>query len=195
MFIQDDKRDRTFLLDTGANRNMIDASVLNPQEMAAIDTTKRVPVANFQSQKDKLYSIGETVVKVPYKNSSLDLKFIVMPARNMNYNLIGVVDILKHFVPLLEELGQKREAHDKAKKLQSEINLAQANPEQQDEVLTEEEAHAYLETLPTPKCPDEPKQQDVMDQEWFAKVWNLFPRLQAEKKICRRILGCPINAR
>ena len=182
MFIQDDKRDRTFLLDTGANRNMIDASVLTPQELAAVDTTRRVPVANFQSQKDKLHSIGETVVQVPYKGSNLKLKFIVMPARSMNYNLIGVVDILKHFVPLLEELGQKREAHDKAKKFQSEVNLAQAGPEQQEEVLTEEEAQAYLETLPTPKCPDEPKQKDVMDQEWFAKVWNLFPRLQAEKQ-------------
>jgi len=182
VFIQDDKRDRTFLLDTGANGNMIDASVLTPQELAKMDTTKRVPVANFESKKDKLQSIGETIVEVPYKNTSLELKFIVMPARSMNYNLIGVVDILKHFIPLLEELGQKQKAHDKARKFQSEVNVAQAIPERNGEVLTEEEAQAYLETLPTPKCPEEPKQKDVMDQEWFAKVWNLFPRLQAEKQ-------------
>ena len=150
VFIQDDKRDRTFLLDTGANRNMIDASVLSPQELAAIDTTKKVPVANFQSQKDKLHSIGETVVKVPYKDSDLELKFIVMPARSMNYNLIGVVDILKHFIPLLEELGQKRKVHDKVKKFQSEVNIAQAIPQEHNkEILTENEAQTYLSSGPS----------------------------------------------
>jgi len=182
VFIQDDKRDRTFLIDTGANRNMIDASVLAPEELARIDTTKRVPVANFESNKEKLISIGETVVEVPYKNMMLNLKFIVMPAKSMNYNLIGVVDILKHFIPLLEELGQKQKGYEKARKLQAEVNVAQAVAQGDQEILTEEEAQAYLETLPTPKCPEEPKQKDVMDQEWFAKVWNLFPRLQAEKQ-------------
>jgi len=182
VFIEDDKRDRTFLLDTGANRNMVDASVLTTEEFAKMDTTKKVPVANFENNKDKLRSIGETVVEVPYKNMSLRLKCIVMPACSMNYNLIGVVDILKHFIPLLEELGQKQKAHEKAKQLQTEVNVAQVMSGGSQEVLTEEEAHAYLETLPTPKCPEEPKQKDVMDQEWFAKVWNLFPRLQAEKQ-------------
>jgi len=184
VFIQDDARDRTFLLDTGANRNMIDASVLSPEETARIDTTLKVPVSNFQSQKDKLYSIGEVTVPVPYKGKNLQLKFIVMPPRSMNYNLIGVVDILKHFIPLLEELGQKRAAHEKVKQFQNEVNQAQAPPpeERQKETLTEEEAQEYLETLPTPQCPSEPEQKDVMDQEWFAKLWNLFPRLQAEKQ-------------
>jgi len=182
VFIQDDKRDRTFLLDTGANRNMIDASVLTPEELGRVDTTRKVPVANFESNKEKLHSIGETVVEVPYKNMMLKLKFIVMPARSMNYNLIGVVDILKHFIPLLEELGQKQKGHEKVRKLQAQVNVAQVTAQGDQEVLTEEEAQAYLETLPTPECPKEPKQKDVMDQEWFAKVWNLFPRLQAEKQ-------------
>jgi len=172
------------LLDTGANRNLIDASVLSEKELASVNTTTRVAVANFQQGKEKLYSIGEVMIPVPYKGQDKVLKFLVMPSRSMNYNLIGVGDILGNFIPLLEELAKYRKIHGKVKHFQNEVNQAQTeNIKEVDEgYMMEEEAVAYLETLSTPECLPEPEQKDVMDQEWFAKLWNLFPRLQAEKQ-------------
>jgi len=66
-----------------------------------------------------------------------------------------------------------------------ELNQAQINKvkaEHSEEILTEEKAKKYLETLPTPVCPPAPEQKDVIDQEWFAQLWALFPRLQMEKQ-------------
>jgi len=172
------------LLDTGANRNLIDASVLSEKELASVNTSTRVAVANFQKGKEKLQSIGEVEIPVPYKGRDKLLKFLVMPAQSMNYNLIGVSDILRNFIPLLEELAKNRKIHESIKQFQHEANQVKIENISKGTVegMTEEESVAYLETLPTPECPPEPEQKDVMDQEWFAKLWNLFPRLQAEKQ-------------
>jgi len=94
VFIDDKKRDRTFLLDTGANRNMIDAPVLSQTERIAIDRTTRVSVANIQQGKGILKSMGELEVQVPHITEYMKLKFIVMPPKSINYNLIGVTDIM-----------------------------------------------------------------------------------------------------
>jgi len=185
VFVDDKKRDRTFLLDTGANRNMVDASVLSRKEQSAIDKTVRVSVANIQQGKGTLKSMGELELQVPHKNEYIKLKFIVMPPHSINYNLIGVIDMMRHFLPLFQELSIKRELDSKVEKFQAEVNQVQAETKTEEtppEVLTEEEATQYLEMLPTLRCPPEPQQKDVVDQEWFAKLWNLFPRLQMEKQ-------------
>ena len=189
MFLEDKRRDRTFLLDTGANRNIIDASALTAEELTKIDATQTVKVANFVSTLPKMESLGHVWINVPVKHASIRLRFIVMPARSMNYNLIGVSDVLTHFMPLLEELAAKQGHHKKSVNFQMKVNFATVDKEkslikeEEDEgYLTEKEAEAYLETLPTPKCPPEPEQKVMIEQEWFATLWNLFPRLQAEKQ-------------
>jgi len=86
-------------------------------------------------------------------------------------------------LPLFQELSEKWELNSKLNKFQTEVNQARVEKKEvAPEGLEETEAKEYLETLPTPRCPPEPQQQDVIDQEWFAKLWNLFPRLQMEKQ-------------
>ena len=198
MFIDDKKNDRTFLLDTGANRNIIDASVLTQQELAKIDRTVSVSVANIQQGSGGLTSLGEVELEVPHKKNHVKLKFIVMPPHTLNYNLIGVSTVIKHFLPLLHELSQNPQVNEKINQFQVELNQAQINEEEgesAEETLTEEEAKAYLGTLPTPVCPPAPEQRDVIDQEWFAKLWALFPRLQMEKQNLKEDSRLPYKCR
>jgi len=198
VFIDDKRHDRTFLLDTGANRNIIDASVLTQQELAKVDRTVSVSVANIQQGSGGLTSLGEVEIEVPHKKDHVKLKFIVMPPHTLNYNLIGVSTVIKNFLPLLQELSQNPQVNEKINQFQVELNQAQVNEEKgefAEETLTEEEAKAYLETLPTPVCPPAPEQKDVIDQEWFAKLWALFPRLQMEKQNLKEDSRLPYKCR
>ena len=113
MFIDDKRHDRTFLLDTGDNRNIIDASVLTKQEIAKLDRTVSVSVANIQQGSGGLTSLGEIEIEVPHKDDYVKLKFIVMPPHTLNYNLIGVSTVIKNFLPLLQELGQNQQINEK----------------------------------------------------------------------------------
>jgi len=173
VFIDDKRHDRTFLLDTGANRNMIDASVLSKKELTEVDRSVSVSVANIQQGSSGLKSLGEINLPIPHKEKHVILKFIVMPPHTLNYNLIGVSAIIKNFLPLLQELSQNQEVNDKINQFQIELNQIQtekAEKEESIETLTDEEAKEYLEILPTPLCPPPPQQKDVIDQEWFAKL-------------------------
>ena len=188
VFVEDPRYNRIFLLDTGANRNMIDASVLTPDELRRINRTCQVDVSNIQQGSSTLKSLGEIDIEIPLKTKREKLTFLVMPHRTLKYNLIGVTAILKHFLPCLQEVGDKSPLREKINKFQIEVNQAFAElPKEAEggEVLSEEEAREYLDTLPTPKCPPEPQQKDVIDQEWFGRLWNLFPRLQMEKQNLR----------
>jgi len=198
VFIDDKKHDRTFLLDTGANRNIIDASVLTKQELTRLDRTVSVSVANIQQGCEGLKSLGEVEIEVPHKDDYVRLRFKVMPPHTLNYNLIGVNTIIKNFLPLLQELSLDQKTNEKINHFQVELNQAQASKERcesSEETLTEEEAKEYLETLPTPECPPAPEQKDVMDQEWFAQLWALFPRLQMEKQNLKEDSRLPYKCR
>ena len=156
MFIDDKRHDRTFLLDTGANRNMIDASVLSQKEMSEVDRSVSVSVANIQQGSVGLKSLGETQLQVPHRDKHMRLKFMVMPPNTLNYNLIGVSAIIQYFLSLLQELSQERKLSEKINEFQNEINQVQTEASEQaelEEMLTEEEAKEYLEILPTPLCP------------------------------------------
>ena len=170
--LKDDNKDRAFLLDTGANRNLIDASVLTLEEWHKVDETRKCDVSNFNTNTPKSRSLGMILLKFCVDGKKLDLDFIVMAAKTLNYNLIGVIDILEHFLPIITRMkSNKRVPETIALVNQAEV---QAN-------LTQEEAVAYLDTLPVKKCPERPQQNTLIDQTWFQKAWGLFPRLQNEK--------------
>ena len=163
VFVEDPKYNRIFLLDTGANRNMIDVSVLTPEERRKIDPTHKAAVSGIQQQGGLLKSLGEIEIEVPLRTKRVKLKFLVMPHRTLKYNLIGVTAILTHFLPCLQEEGDMSPLREKINKFQSEVNQAYAELPKKaegEEVLGEEEAKAYLDTLPTPMCPPEPQQKD-----------------------------------
>ena len=198
VFVEDPKYNRIFLLDTGANRNMIDVSVLTPEERRKIDPTHKAAVSGIQQQGGLLKSLGEIEIEVPLRTKRVKLTFLVMPHRTLKYNLIGVTAILTHFLPCLQEEGDMSPLREKINKFQNEVNQAYAElPKEAEggEVLGEEEAKAYLDTLPTPTCPPEPQQKDVIDQEWFGRLWNLFPRLQMEKQNLREDSRLPYKCK
>ena len=198
VFLEDPSHNRVFLLDTGANRNMIDAAVLTPAELKRIDPTRRAAVSNIQQGTGTLKSLGEIEIELPHKAQRIKLKFLVMPPRTLNYNLIGVTAIIQHFLPCLQELCKNPQLNEKVNLFQREANQAYAElpkTAEPTEVLNEEEAKAYLDTLPTPKCPPEPQQKDVIKQEWFGKLWNLFPRLQMEKQNLREDSRLPYKCK
>ena len=130
-------------------------------------------VSNIQEGSGMLKSLGEIDIEVPLKTKRVRLTFLVMPHYTVKYNLIGVTAILKHFLPCLQEVGNNSPLKQKINKFQSEVHQAYAERPKQaegEEVLSEEEARKYLDTLPTPKCPPEPQQKDVIDQEWFGRL-------------------------
>jgi len=176
VFHKDEKNDRTFLLDTGANRNLVDASVLTTAEKLKINSTVHCEISNFTAGMPKVQCLGTVELNLGDESSPIVLKFEVMPECMLNYNLIGIQDILQYFLKSLTNAKRQRNSAG------GEANLSNARESPPDEFLTLEEAEAYLSTLPLEECPPKPKQKDIMDQTWFKKVWGLFPRLQDEIK-------------
>lgn len=105
MFHQDEKNDRTFLLDTGANRNLIDASVLTTTERSKIDTSTRCEISNFTAGTPRVQSLGTVQIDLGNKQEPIVIQFEVMPERTLNNNLIGIKNILQHFLKVLTSVS------------------------------------------------------------------------------------------
>jgi len=98
-------RPRTFLLDSGANCNLISLQFLTHEEKQKIDKKTVIKITGFNKQSPTTVSLGKVEIPVHTKQSSSMLQFHVMPAHTLNYNLIGIHDIRKHFLKYLFEIS------------------------------------------------------------------------------------------
>ena len=173
--LKDDNKDRAFLLDTGANRNLIDASVLTLEEWHRTDETRKCEVSNFNTNAPKSRSLGVVLLRFCVEGKKLELEFIVMPSKTLSYNLIGVRDITEHFLPMIARMKSNKQTFE---------TMASVNQAEVQAHFTQEEAVAYLDTLPEKKCPVKPQQKTLIDQEWFQKAWGLFRVYRMKSSIC-----------
>ena len=101
IFITDTTNSRTFLLDSGANCNLLDIDQLTPAETKDIDKNSIIRITGFNKQNPTTYSLGETNITITTPPVTAEISVHVMPSKILNYNIIGVTDIRKHFLPVL----------------------------------------------------------------------------------------------
>jgi len=101
IFITDTTNSRTFLLDSGANCSLLDIDHLTPDETKDIDKSSIIRITGFNKQNPMTYSLGETNITITTPQVTAKISVHVMPSKILNYNIIGVTDIRKHFLPVL----------------------------------------------------------------------------------------------
>ena len=92
---------RTFLLDSGANCSLLDFDHLTPAETKNIDKDSIIRITGFNKKNPMTYSLGETSITVTTPQITAEISVHVMPSKILNYNIIGISDIRKHFLPVL----------------------------------------------------------------------------------------------
>ena len=110
--LKDDNKGRAFLLDTGANRNLLYASVLTLEEWHRVDETRKCEVSNFNTNTPKSRSLGVVRLRFCVEGKQLELEFIVMPSKTLSYNLIGVKDIMEHFLPMIAHMKSNKQTSE-----------------------------------------------------------------------------------
>ena len=128
-----------------------------------------------------------------------------MPEKTLNYNIIGVHDILKHFLPVLmskDDTFNTLKVGRPVKMTQQVLTqtpprlsatsepitnerftcqqTASENTSPTTQTLTYEEASKLYTQIPMPKTQPQKNPQQIIDPQWFQKLWRLFPRLTME---------------
>ena len=123
-----------------------------------------------------------------------------MPAHTLNYNIIGIHDIRKHFPSNLLECSNKEHStsilqtgttppHSLTPPTPMRCCTAQIQKIGKKTVqlvtatkhnLTYEQASQLYSEIPTPAIEKQQPLKPLINQEWFKALWNLFPRLAME---------------
>jgi len=92
---------RSFLLDSGANCNLISLQHLTKKEKQTIDKNAVIKITGFNKTSPTTHSLGKVAIQLKTNNDTPKLQFHVMPAHTLNYNIIGIHDIRQYFLPNL----------------------------------------------------------------------------------------------
>jgi len=101
IFIHDQNFPRKYLLDTGANRNLISSDQLSKTERKQINTQAIIRITGFNKTSPITYSLCEVKLQIHIPQHSQSILLDIMPPKTLNYNIIGVQAIQEHFVPFL----------------------------------------------------------------------------------------------
>jgi len=121
IFIHDKQLPRKYLLDTGANRNLIASNQLTKQERQQIDKKPIIRIKGFNKTSPITYSLGEVYVQIHATEHSPTILFDVMPSKMLNYNLIGVGAIQQYFFHfLLTQANEVQASHQDCQSFSSQ---------------------------------------------------------------------------
>jgi len=200
IFLKDLQQPRSFLLDSGANCNLISLQHLTHNEKQTIDKKSVIKITGFNKQSPTTFSLGKVEIPVHTKQQSPKLQFHVMPAHTLNYNIIGIHDIRKHFLSNLVDSNNKEHStstlptgstspssltsstpmHCYTVQIQK-IGKKQVLPTTAtQQLLTYEQASQIYAEIPTPPIEKQQPPKPLINQEWFKALWTLFPRLTME---------------
>ena len=189
---------RSFLLDSGANCNLISLQHLTKKEKQTIDKKAVIKITGFNKTSPTTHSLGKVAIRIKANYDTPKLQFHVMPAQTLNYNIIGIHDIRQHFLPNL--LASTHKTHSTAPCLTNDTPKTptgsapmhcyalQRNPTKNtitqpqttDPTLTYDQASKLYSEIPTPTVKKQTPPQPLIDPEWFKSLWKLFPRLTME---------------
>jgi len=200
IFLKDSHQPRSFLLDSGANCNLISLQHLTNEEKQTIDKKSVIKITGFNKQSPTTFSLGKVEIPIHTKKRSPKLQFHVMPAYTLNYNIIGIHDIRKHFLPNLLECNSTEHSmatspaettfpssltsptsmcfHTTQIQKTGKKTVQPASATQQ--LLTYEQASQLYSEIPMPTPEKQQPPKSLINQEWFKALWTLFPRLTME---------------
>jgi len=187
-------------LDSGANCNLISQQYLTNAEKQTIDKKSVIKITGFNKQSPTTFSLGKVEIPVHTAQSSPKLQFHVMPAHTLNYNLIGIHDIRKHFLThILESNINEHSTSITPKETVAPSSFTPPTPKRccntqiqktgtkttqheqpKEDLLTYEQAAQLYAEIPTPTIVNQPIPKSLINQTWFKTLWTLFPRLAME---------------
>ena len=187
-------------MDSGANCNLISIQFLTHEEKQTIDKKTVIKITGFNKQSPTTLSLGKVEIPVHTKQSSSTLQFHVMPPYTLNYNLIGIRDIRKHFLNYLFEISKHEQSTTSSPKeksaplsltpptlrhccvtqMQEKRTKLKEQEQPTEDILTYEQASQLYAEIPAPKAEKQPTPKSLINQKWFKALWTLFPRLTME---------------
>jgi len=142
------------------------------------------------------------MLNIKNTRDSPQILFHVMPEKTLNYNIIGVQDIRRHFLPVLMskdatpntqnvrrpgKMAQQVLNHEisgnsiKSTPIPNEkFSSPQKPSENNSQTLTYEEASKLYSQIPMPEAQPQKNPKQIIDPQWFQKLWQQFPRLAME---------------
>lgn len=109
IFISDDYNNRTFLIDTGSSKNLIDCDALSRYEKHNIDRSIIVQIMGFNVRGPFTSSIGTVRLTIIHNQKRYCFPFHVIPPGILSYNLIGIVDIQQYLIPYINQRCKPKE--------------------------------------------------------------------------------------
>jgi len=187
-------------LDSGANCNLISLQHLTNNEKQTIDKKSVIKITGFNKQSLTTFSLGKVEIPIHTKQRSPKLQFHVMPAHTLNYNIIGIHDIRKHFLSNLLECSNKEHSTPilptgttspssltpptPMRCCTAQIQRIGKKTAQHataiKQLLTYEQASQLYSEIPTPAIEKQQPPKPLINQKWFKALWTLFPRLAME---------------
>jgi len=199
--LQDVQQPRSFLLDSGANCNLISLHHLTKNENRAIDQKSVIKITGFNKQSPTTHSLGKVEILIKTQHETPRLHIHVMPAHTLNYNIIGIHDIRQYFLLNLIDCTQKSHStalcptnetsNSPTQSIPMHCYTLQSNPTKNahktipqlqttDPALTYEQASKLYSEIPAPAAKKQKPPKPLIDPEWFKSLWKLFPRLTIE---------------